>query len=119
MSKKAKKEKQKATEVEFAPGDTVKVHVKIHEDAGKFRIQTFEGAVIRKSGGGISETFTLRRVSYGEGVERVFPIHSPLIDTIEVMKRGKVRRARLYYLRDRTGKRAKIATKKEKVKAEA
>ena len=119
MAKKAKKEKQKATEVQFSPGDTVKVHVRIPEDEGKFRIQTFEGAVIRKCGGGVSQTFTVRRVSYGEGVERVFPIHSPMLDTIEVLKKGRVRRAKLYYLRDRRGKRAKIAVKKEKAVAEA
>ncbi|MBU1088006.1 MAG: 50S ribosomal protein L19 [Candidatus Omnitrophica bacterium] len=104
--------------VDFGPGDTVKVHVKIQEEEGKVRIQTFEGVVLRKRGGGISETFTVRRVSYGEGVERIFPLHSPIIDRVELVKKGKVRRARLYYLRDRKGKKAKIEEKKE-VKAEA
>ncbi len=104
---------------EFGPGDTVKVHVKIQEEEGKVRIQLFEGVVIRKRGGGVSATFTVRRVSYGEGAERVFPLQSPIIDRIELIRQGKVRRARLYYLRDRKGKRAKIAEKKKPVKAEA
>jgi large subunit ribosomal protein L19 len=105
--------------VDFKTGDTVKVHVKIQEEEGKVRIQVFEGVVIRKRGGGVSETFTVRRVSYGEGVERIFPLHSPIIDRIELVRKGKVRRSRLYYLRDRKGKSAKIAEKKKPVEAEA
>ena len=91
----------------FKPGDTVRVHVKVVEGTRE-RIQIFEGAVIARKGGGIRETFTVRRVSYGVGVERVFPVHSPRIDHIEVARRGRVRRAKLYYLRERTGKRARI-----------
>lgn len=91
----------------FRAGDTVKVHVKIVEGTRE-RIQIFEGVVIRRQGGSIRENFTVRRVSYGVGVERTFPIHSPKIDKIEVMRRGKVRRAKLYYLRERTGKSARI-----------
>jgi large subunit ribosomal protein L19 len=113
-----KKKNDQPQIVDFMPGDTVKVHVKIQEEEGKIRIQTFEGLVIRKRGGGISETFTVRRVSYGEGVERIFPLHSPTIDRIELVRQGKVRRARLYYLRDRKGKRAKIEEKKKTVAAE-
>ena len=92
----------------FRPGDSVKVHVKVVEGE-KERIQVFEGAVLRRSNGGIRETFTVRKVSYGVGVERTFPIHSPRIDKVEVTTRGKVRRAKLYYLRDRRGKSARIA----------
>lgn len=92
---------------DFQPGDTVRVHVKVVE-GNRERIQVFEGVVIAKKGGGLRETFTVRRVSYGVGVERTFPIHSPRIDKIEVMRRGKVRRAKLYYLRERTGKAARI-----------
>jgi large subunit ribosomal protein L19 len=91
----------------FRPGDTVRVHVKVVEGTRE-RIQIFEGLVIKRKGGGIRETFTVRRVSYGVGVERTFPLHSPKIDKIEVMRRGKVRRAKLYYLRERTGKAARI-----------
>jgi large subunit ribosomal protein L19 len=91
----------------FQPGDTVRVHVKVVEGTRE-RIQAFEGVVIAKKGGGLSETFTVRRVSYGVGVERTFPIHSPRIDKIDVLRRGKVRRAKLYYLRERTGKAARI-----------
>ncbi|ATW24592.1 50S ribosomal protein L19 [Candidatus Formimonas warabiya] len=91
----------------FRPGDTVKVHVKVVEGTRE-RIQIFEGVVIRRKGGGLRETFTVRRVTYGVGVERTFPLHSPRIDKIEVMRRGKVRRAKLYYLRERTGKSARI-----------
>lgn len=91
----------------FRAGDTVKVHVKIVEGTRE-RIQIFEGVVIRRKGGSIRENFTVRRVSYGVGVERTFPLHSPKIDKIEVMRRGKVRRAKLYYLRERTGKSARI-----------
>lgn len=91
----------------FRPGDTVKVHVKVVEGSRE-RIQVFEGAVIRRRGGGMGETFTVRRISYGVGVERTFPINSPRIDKIEVVKRGRVRRARLYYLRKLRGKAARI-----------
>ena len=87
----------------FNVGDTVKVHVRI-----KSRIQVFEGTVIAKKHGGIHETFTVRRVAYGCGMERVFPLHSPVVDKVEVIRRGKVRRAKLYYLRDRVGKAAKV-----------
>lgn len=92
---------------EFRPGDTVKVHVKVVEGTRE-RIQVFEGVVIRRRGGGLSETFTVRRVSYGVGVERTFLLHTPRIDKIEVVKRGRVRRARLYYLRKLRGKAARI-----------
>lgn len=92
---------------EFRPGDTVRVYFRIKE-GDKERIQPFEGVVIRKRGGGTGATFTVRKISYGVGVERIFPIHSPLIEKVEVLKKGKVRRARLYYLRERTGKRAKV-----------
>ncbi len=92
---------------EFNVGDTVKVHVQIKEGE-KSRIQVFEGTVIAKKHGGISETFTVRRVSHGCGIERVFPIHSPAVDKVEVIRHGKVRRAKLYYLRDRVGKAAKV-----------
>lgn len=91
----------------FQSGDTVKVHVKIVE-AGRERIQAYEGVVIKIKGGGLRETFTVRRVSSGVGVERTFPMHSPKIDRIEIMRRGRVRRAKLYYLRDLTGKAARI-----------
>lgn len=91
----------------FNIGDTVKLHVKIIEGA-KERIQVFEGTVIKKQHGGVRETFTVRRLSYGVGVERTFPIHSPKLAKIEVVRRGKVRRAKLYYLRDRVGKAAKV-----------
>lgn len=91
----------------FRPGDTLKVHVKVREGTRE-RIQLFEGVVIKRRGGGISETFTVRKISYGVGVERTFPIHSPRIDKIEVARRGKVRRAKLYYLRALRGKAARI-----------
>lgn len=92
---------------EFAVGDTVRVYVKIREGERE-RIQAFEGTVIARKGSGVSETFTVRRVSYGVGVERVFPLHSPNVANVEVVRRGRVRRAKLYYLRDRVGKAAKI-----------
>ena len=92
---------------EFTHGDTVKVWVKIRE-GDKERLQAYEGVVIARSGGGITESFTVRKISYGEGVERVFPLYSPNIASVEVIKRGKVRRAKLYYLRDRRGKSARI-----------
>jgi len=92
---------------EFRPGDTVKVHVRVVE-AGRERIQVFQGVVIRRQGGGLQETFTVRKISFGVGVERTFPLHSPSIGKLEVVTRGKVRRAKLYYLRERTGKKARI-----------
>ncbi|MCH5350017.1 MAG: 50S ribosomal protein L19 [Oscillospiraceae bacterium] len=88
-------------------GDTVKVHVKIKEGE-KYRIQVFEGTVIAKKHGGINETFTVRRVAHGCGIERVFPIHSPVVDKVEIVRSGKVRRSKLYYLRSRVGKAAKV-----------
>lgn len=91
----------------FRPGDTLKVHVKVIEGTRE-RIQVFEGVVIKRRGAGISETFTVRKVSYGVGVERTFPLHTPKIDKIEVVRHGKVRRAKLYYLRNLTGKAARI-----------
>ena len=95
----------------FSPGDTVNVHVKVIEGS-KERIQVFKGAVIRRQGGGIRETFTVRKESYGVGVERTFPVHSPNISEIEVVTRGDVRRAKLYYLRELRGKKAKIKEKR-------
>jgi large subunit ribosomal protein L19 len=97
---------------EFASGDTLKVHVKVVE-GNKERVQVFQGAVIRRQGGGLQETFTVRKVSYGVGVERTFPVHSPIIDKIERLSRGDVRRAKLYYQRDRIGKAAKIKEKRD------
>lgn len=94
----------------FSVGDTVRVHNKIKEGARE-RVQMFEGTVIAKRGGGISETFTVRRVSYGVGTEKTFPIHSPNVQKVEVIRRGKVRRAKLYYLRGRVGKKAKVKEK--------
>jgi large subunit ribosomal protein L19 len=102
---------QKRSVPEFSPGDTVKVMVKVIEGEGKdmsVRLQAYEGVVIARSGGGINESFTVRKISYGEGVERVFPIYSPYVAEIEVLRRGKVRRAKLYYLRGRRGKAARI-----------
>lgn len=92
---------------EFGPGDTVRVHVKVVE-AERERIQVFEGVVLRRNGGGLQETFTVRKLSGGVGVERIFPVHSPRVDKIEVVRRGRVRRARLYYLRDRVGRAARV-----------
>jgi large subunit ribosomal protein L19 len=91
----------------FRPGDTVRVHVKIKE-GDKYRIQVFEGVVIVQKNNGISSTFTVRKVSLGYGIERIFPVHSPIIEKLEVVKSGKVRRARLYYLRGRRGKAARL-----------
>lgn len=91
----------------FRAGDSVKVHVKVVEGERE-RIQIFEGIVIKRQNGGISETFTVRKISYGVGVERTFPVHSPRVDKLEVIRKGKVRRAKLYYLRDRRGKAARI-----------
>src|SRR6266498_408834 len=96
----------------FAAGDTVIVNVKVVE-GDRSRVQAYEGVVIARSGGGINENFTVRKISYGEGVERVFPVYSPLIDSIKVVRRGKVRRAKLYYLRGRTGKSARINERQE------
>ncbi|WP_237478885.1 50S ribosomal protein L19 [Lichenibacterium dinghuense] len=93
---------------DFQPGDTVVVNVKVKEGE-RTRVQAYEGVVIARTGGGIQESFTVRKISYGEGVERVFPVYSPNIDSIKVVRRGKVRRAKLYYLRDRRGKSARIA----------
>ncbi len=97
---------------DFRPGDTVKVHVKVVE-GNRSRIQVFQGVVIRRHGGGIRETFTVRKVSFGVGVERTFPLHTPIVEKIEIVTRGDVRRAKLYYLRDLTGKKAKIKEKRD------
>ena len=99
---------------DFAPGDSVKVHVRVIE-GNRSRIQVFEGVVIARKNGGLRETFTVRKMSFGVGVERTFPIHSPVIEQIEVTRRGKVRRAKLYYLRDRVGKKARIKERRETV----
>lgn len=96
---------------EFGPGDTLRVHVKVKE-GDRERLQVFEGIVIARDHGGTRETFTVRKVSSGIGVERVFPLHSPLLERIEVARRGRVRRAKLYYLRGRVGKRARVAEKR-------
>ena len=96
----------------FRPGDTLKVHVRVVEGS-RTRIQVFQGVVIRRQGGGARETFTVRKISYGVGVERTFPVHSPSIDKIEVVSRGRVRRAKLYYLRSLRGKRARIRERRE------
>jgi large subunit ribosomal protein L19 len=103
---------------EFAPGDTVIVNVKVKEGE-RSRVQAYEGVCIARSGGGLNESFTVRKISYGEGVERVFPVHSPNIDSIKVVRRGKVRRAKLYYLRDRRGKSARIAERTDRAKGNA
>ena len=95
---------------DFAPGDTVTVNVKVKEGE-RVRVQAYEGVVIARAGGGVNENFTVRKISYGEGVERVFPLYSPLIDSVKVVRRGKVRRAKLYYLRERRGKSARIVEK--------
>lgn len=105
------KEAVKENITEFNVGDTVKVYYKIKE-GNKERIQGYEGTVIAKKNGGIRETFTVRRISFGVGVERTFPVHSPKIDKIEVLKKGKVRRAKLFYLRDLSGKATKIKEQK-------
>ena len=97
---------------DFGPGDTVRVHVRVIE-GGRERIQAFEGVVIARKGGGIRETFTVRKISFGVGVERIFPVHAPIIQTIEVLRRGDVRRAKLYYLRDRVGKATRIKEKRD------
>ena len=97
---------------EFRPGDTIKVHVRVVE-GNRSRVQVFAGVVMRRQGGGLQETFTVRKVSFGVGVERTFPLHSPIIEKIEIASRGDVRRAKLYYLRDRRGKAAKIKERRE------
>ena len=102
---------------EFAPGDTVIVNVKVVEGE-RTRVQAYEGVCIGRSGGGINESFTVRKISYGEGVERVFPLYSPMIDSIKVVRRGKVRRAKLYYLRGLRGKSARIVEKQDKQQAD-
>ena len=99
---------------DFRPGDTVKVHVRVVE-GNRSRIQVFQGVVIRRQGGGIRETFTARKVSFGVGVERTFPVHTPVVEKIEIVTRGDVRRAKLYYLRELRGKAAKIKEKRETV----
>ena len=105
-------ESMKTEKPQFSIGDTVKVHVNIKE-GDKSRVQIFEGTVIARKHGGISETFTVRRLSHGCGVERVFPVHSPVVEKVEIVRKGRVRRAKLYYLRDRVGKAAKV---KEQIK---
>jgi large subunit ribosomal protein L19 len=99
---------------DFRPGDTLKVHVRVVEGSRE-RVQVFQGVVIRRQGGGVRETFTVRKVSFGVGVERTFPVHTPIIARIEVVTRGDVRRAKLYYLRDLRGKAAKIKEKRDPV----
>ena len=103
---------------EFAPGDTLKVHVRVVE-GNRERVQVFQGVVIRRQGSGVRETFTVRKISFGVGVERTFPVHSPIIAKIEVMTRGAVRRAKLYYLRELRGKRARIRERRDPVQAVA
>jgi large subunit ribosomal protein L19 len=103
---------------EFQPGDTLQVNVKVKEGE-RIRVQAYEGVCIARSGGGLQESFTVRKISYGEGVERVFPLHSPMLDSIKVVRKGKVRRAKLYYLRDRRGKSARIAERQDKAEADA
>lgn len=98
---------------DFQPGDTIIVNVKVVEGE-RTRVQAYEGVCIARSGGGLNESFTVRKISYGEGVERVFPVYAPLIDSIKVVRRGKVRRAKLYYLRDRRGKSARIAERQDR-----
>lgn len=97
---------------DFKPGDTVKVNVKVTEGS-RTRIQVFQGVVIRRQGDGLRETYTVRKISFGIGVERTFPVHTPTVESIEVVTRGRVRRAKLYYLRDRHGKAARIREKRE------
>ncbi|MEJ5377457.1 MAG: 50S ribosomal protein L19 [bacterium] len=107
VMEKIEKEQMRFDAPDFRPGDTVRVHVKIRE-AGKERVQVFEGVVVRRRGGGSRATFTVRKVSYGVGVERTFPVHSPMVEFIELVQRGKVRRSRIYYLRQLHGKAARI-----------
>ena len=98
---------------DFGPGDTVVVNVKVVEGE-RTRVQAYEGVCIGRSGGGLNENFTVRKISYGEGVERVFPLYSPMVESIQVVRRGKVRRAKLYYLRDRRGKSARIGERQDR-----
>ncbi len=102
----------KRTIPDFAPGDTVRVNVRVVEGT-RTRVQAYEGVCIARAGAGLNENFTVRKISYGEGVERVFPFHTPLIESVDVVRRGKVRRAKLYYLRGLTGKAARIVEKKQ------
>ena len=104
----AEKIAAKSTLPDFSPGDTVRVNVRVVEGS-RTRVQAYEGVCIGRSGSGLNESFTVRKISYGEGVERVFPVFSPLVEGVEIVRRGKVRRAKLYYLRDRRGKSARIA----------
>ena len=110
LIEKLDQQNMKAELPEMNVGDTVRVHVKIKEGSRE-RIQVFEGTIIAKKHGGINETFTVRRISYGVGVEKVFPLYSPVIEKVETVRKGKVRRAKLYYLRDRVGKAAKVKEK--------
>ncbi len=103
---------------DFRAGDTLKVHVRVIE-GNKSRVQLFQGVVIARSGAGVNETFTVRKVSYGVGVERIFPLHTPIIEKIELVSKGDVRRAKLYYLRELRGKKAKIRERRETPKSEA
>jgi len=102
---------------DFAPGDTIIVNVKVVEGE-RTRVQAYEGVCIGRSGGGLNESFTVRKISYGEGVERVFPLYSPMIDSIKLVRKGKVRRAKLYYLRGRRGKSARIVEKQDRAASE-
>ena len=116
LQKKIESEQFRKDDAKFAVGDSVKVHTKVVE-GDKERIQIFSGVVIGRRGRGLNETFTVRRISYGEGVERIFPLHSPRIEKVEVERRGEVRRAKLTYLRKRIGKGATLVREKEKVRA--
>jgi len=109
---------EKRTVPDFAAGDTLRVNVKVTEGT-RTRVQAYEGVCIARSGSGLNESFTVRKISYGEGVERLFPIFSPMLDSVEVVRRGKVRRAKLYYLRGLTGKAARIVEKKDPRPAKA
>ena len=115
----------KKKKADFGPGDTVKVNVKVVEESydektkqtkRRERIQAFEGVVIGRQGQGVNENFTVRKISYGEGVERIFPVYSPLVDSVDVLRRGRVRRAKLYYLKGLTGKKARIVERQDKDK---
>ena len=111
LIKALEQEQLKESLTDFNVGDTVKVHYRIKE-GNRERIQVFEGTVIKRQGGSVRETFTVRRISYGVGVERTFPVHSPRVEKLEVVRKGKVRRSKLFYLRERTGKSAKVKEKK-------
>jgi len=113
----------KKKKADFGPGDTVKVNVKVVEESfdektkqtkRRERIQAFEGVVLGRQGQGLNENFTVRKISYGEGVERIFPVHSPLVDSVDVLRRGRVRRAKLYYLKGLTGRKARIVERQDK-----